>query len=52
MEILKDNEKKKHGLNIIMAHYSKQNSWEYNEEMLDRVLVVKLSVTELSCKEH
>lgn len=52
VEILKDNEKKKHGLNIIMSHYSKQNSWNYNEEMLDRVLVVELSVTELSCKEH
>lgn len=52
VKILKDNEKKKHGLNIIMSHYSKQNSWEYNEKMLDRVLVVELSVTELSCKEH
>lgn len=52
VEIIQDNEKKKHGLNIIMAHYSKQNSWEYNEKMLDRVLVVKLSITELSCKEH
>ncbi len=52
VEILRDNEKRKHGLNMIMSHYSKQNSWEYNEKMLDRVLVVELSVTELCCKEH
>lgn len=52
VEILKDNEKKKHGFNIIMSHYSKQSSWKYNEKVLDRALVVKLSVTELSCKEH
>lgn len=52
VDILKDHEQKKHGLNVIMSHYAKQNSWEYNEEMLDKVLVVKLSVTELSGKEH
>lgn len=52
VDILKDHRQKKHGLNVIMSHYAKQNSWEYNEEMLDKVLVVKLSVTELSGKEH
>lgn len=52
IEILKDNGAKLHGLQKIMEHYSGKADWEFREEAVDRIEVLKLSVTEWSCKGH
>lgn len=40
------------GLECVMLHYSHSNNWKFNEEVLNRVAVIKIEVTEWSCKEH
>lgn len=40
------------GLECVMVHYSNNNSWKFNEEIVKRVAVIKLEVSEWSCKEH
>lgn len=45
-------EEKKHSLSQIMAHYAQQPDWQFEDKMLDAVAVFKLTVTDLSCKEH
>lgn len=52
IEILKDNDAKIHGLQRIMAHYSNAADWKFSQEAVDRIRVLKLSVTEWLCKEH
>ena len=52
LEILDTKESKIQGLTKIMNHYSDKADWEFAEQMVDRVNVWKLTVTELSCKEH
>lgn len=51
MEILEAPEEKIHGLRQIMKHYSGKADWEFRPEVTARVKVLKLSVTEMSCKE-
>lgn len=52
MEILEENDAKIHGLRKVMAHYAEEKEWEFMQALLDRVYVLKLTVTEWSCKEH
>ena len=52
IEFIEDTDKKRRALDIIMRHYSDRETFEYADEMLNRVCVFKLSIKELSCKEH
>lgn len=52
MEILEEPEEKIHGLRQIMKHCSGKADWEFRPEAAAQVQVLKLFVTELSCKEH
>ena len=33
-------------------HYTGESDYEFNENVLERTAVIKLAVTEWSCKEH
>ena len=35
-----------------MHHYTGKSDYEFNENVLERTVVIKLAVTEWSCKEH
>lgn len=52
MEIVEDEVQKRYGLWKILQHYSDAAKREFYPELLERVCVLKLSVTEWSCKEH
>lgn len=52
LKIVTDPEEKILGLERIMAHYSGRDTWEIRPEMAARVAVLRLTVTEWSCKEH
>lgn len=52
IELLQDYEEKVHGLELVMAHYSDKADWVFPEKMINGMAVMKLTVTEWSCKEH
>ena len=52
IEFLKDYEAKCYGLNLITAHYTGRTDWTFPEKMVNEMAVLKLTVTEWSCKEH
>ena len=52
VELLSEVEEKIYGLEKIMAHYTKNEQWEFNEKMLDSMKVFRLSIKTWSCKEH
>ena len=47
-----DPAKKAEALNRIMAKYSGKGDWSFPEAVLERTGVLRLEVTELSCKEN
>lgn len=51
-EILTDHESRIHGLTSVMSHYTKKDSWTFDERMLARVSIIRLNVDTISCKEH
>lgn len=52
VSIVEDPEEKRQGLEQIMGHITGTKGWSYSEESLGKVCVYKLTVEELSCKEH
>ena len=50
--ILENDEEKIHGLKMIMKQNSGKEEWDFDKKMIDAVAVIKISVEELSCKEH
>ena len=52
ISLVDDPEEKINGLECVMLHYSNNNTWTFNEEVLKRIAVIKIEVTEWSCKEH
>ena len=52
VELLSENEDKIKGFRAIMAHYSPKADWDFDIPCLDRVYVIKLTVTDWSCKVH
>lgn len=50
--IIDNYEEKLAGLNSIMAHYTGKSDNEFNRAVVDRTLVLKLVVEEISCKVH
>lgn len=52
IELLQDYQEKVHGLTLVMEHYSDRKDWAFPEKMVNAMAVIKLTVTEWSCKEH
>jgi nitroimidazol reductase NimA-like FMN-containing flavoprotein (pyridoxamine 5'-phosphate oxidase superfamily) len=50
--ILQDSQEKKKGLDCIMKKYSKEDSFEYSDNMLNRVAVIKIEIEEISGKQR
>lgn len=50
--IVEDDLKKEQALQIILSHYTDRKDWQFDEKSLERVLVIRLDVSEWSCKEH
>jgi nitroimidazol reductase NimA-like FMN-containing flavoprotein (pyridoxamine 5'-phosphate oxidase superfamily) len=50
VEIIRDFNTKEAGLEIIMKQHGKTDN-SFNEKMIDRVLILKLSITELTAKQ-
>ena len=52
ISIVTDMEEKREGLQIVMEHNTGKRDWEFPENMLKKVGVFKLEVTDLACKEY
>ena len=50
--LIEEYEEKVHGLQAIMAHYSRDREFAFGEEAVNRTAVIKLEVEAWSCKEH
>ena len=52
LEIVPEGHEKNRGMKKIMEHYSERKEWGFNEKALDKTVILKLSVTELSAKAN
>lgn len=52
VSLVEDMDEKLKALRLIMEHYSSRHSWDFPAEAVKQLAVIKLVVTELSCKEH
>ncbi|MFR5772862.1 MAG: pyridoxamine 5'-phosphate oxidase family protein [Lachnospirales bacterium] len=50
ISLVYNSDEKIKGLECVMSHYSNSNTWKFNEEVLKRIAVIKIEVTEWSCK--
>lgn len=50
--LLETAEEKRAGLNAVMAHLTGRDQWEYDGAVLEKTLVFRLDVEELTCKVH
>ena len=51
VEIITDSGLKKKGLDIIMAHYGKITDNNYDEKSVEKLVILKLAINEISCKQ-
>ena len=51
VEIVTDYEEKKRGLDIIMAHYGKTDPNVYDEKQLRAVVILKIPIESIACKQ-
>jgi nitroimidazol reductase NimA-like FMN-containing flavoprotein (pyridoxamine 5'-phosphate oxidase superfamily) len=51
VEIVTDREEKQRGLDIIMAHYGKTGPNVYDEKQLRAVVILKISIESVTCKQ-
>jgi hypothetical protein len=51
VEIITDNQQKKHGLDIIMKHYGKMDENVYEESQVKAVVILKLTIESVVCKQ-
>ena len=52
ISLLEKAEDKKFALNRIMYQNTKKDNWQFNEDMIDLICILKLNVTKLTCKRH
>lgn len=52
LSAVEDLEEKKEGLQLIVEHYTDRKEWNFSEAALERLLVLKLMITDWTCKEH
>lgn len=51
-EVLQDPAARLHGLNCLMAHYTRRADWPVSDGMLGATAVFRLRVTSWTAKEH
>ncbi len=51
VEIVTDREQKKHGLDIIMRQHGKTGPNLYDEKRLDAILILKVVIESVTCKQ-
>jgi uncharacterized protein len=51
IEFLTDPDKKREGLDIIMAHYGKTDNNIYQDKQIEKVLILKLKIKEMTGKQ-
>jgi len=51
IEIIENNDQKRHGLDIIMAQNGKSLNNIYEEKQINNLLILKLKIDEISCKQ-
>lgn len=52
LQIVNEYEEKLHALKVFMSHYSNQDEWDFKKEQIDMTAVIKMEITNWSCKEH
>ena len=52
IEYVEEKDAKIRGLDVLMRSYSKKQVFKYNEALLERVGVMRLEISEISCKSH
>ncbi len=50
--LLDDFDEKLHGLKVIMSHYTDNKELQFNDNAVKNVAVIKLEVSNWTCKEH
>lgn len=45
-----DNDEKHHALGLIMRHYSGKADWSFDPRVLERLTIIRLTVSDWSCK--
>lgn len=50
--LVDDVQEKKEALRRIVCHYSGREAWEFTDAQASSVAVIKLTVSEMACKEH
>lgn len=50
--IIEDKDEKIDALQYLMEHYTQKNDWQFSENELNKIVVIKMNVTQWSCKEH
>lgn len=50
--LIEDIEEKKEALGLLMEHYSGKRQWTFSGQEVSKTAVIRVEVTELSCKEH
>lgn len=52
IRIVQDPQEKKDALELLLQHYTGENTWELPVAVLEKTAIFRLEVTELTCKEH
>ncbi len=52
VDLVKTRDKKRKALQMIMGHYSGRSDWQFEDQMVDAVEIIRLEVSKLSCKEN
>jgi uncharacterized protein len=52
VSVIQDARERKEALQFIMEHYSDKQGWNFSDAMLAAIVVFKLEVREMACKEH
>lgn len=52
ISVLSEIAEKKEGLSVLMEHYGGQKQWEFEQRLLEKTAVLRLEVSEMSCKVH
>ncbi|BFU59729.1 MULTISPECIES: pyridoxamine 5'-phosphate oxidase family protein [Rodentibacter] len=52
ISIIDNEEEKIAALQCLMANYTQKSNWQFEKQELQKIVVIKLVVTEWSCKEH
>lgn len=50
--VIEDPKEKETALQLIMNHYTSKQDWTFSDAMLQAIIVFKLEVKEMACKEH